>query len=231
VVPLIQFADCVRAISSTQLDLVFADEFPSGLAASLRNFDEIVSWYGANRPEFRAAMQSVHPRCTFLNALPGLNWQGHASDFFLRQVGAPEGLAPRIAVDAVIPRESVVMQPFSGSANKNWPLEKYRELASSLPLAVEWTAGPEEVLEGAWRTDSLLELARWMKGARLYVGNDSGISHLAAAIGVPAVVLVGPTDPGVWAPQGETVRLIRYRPLAELAVDVVWEACRYAAGW
>ena len=40
------------------------------------------------------------------------------------------------------------------------------------------------------------------------VGNDSGISHLAAALGVPVVALFGPTDPAIWGPRGETVRII-----------------------
>jgi ADP-heptose:LPS heptosyltransferase len=43
---------------------------------------------------------------------------------------------------------------------------------------------------------------------RLFLGNDSGTSHLAAALGVPTVAIFGPTDPGVWAPRGRDVRVV-----------------------
>ncbi len=175
---------------------------PNALEARLDTFDEIVSWYGSNRPEFRGVM----PRTTtFLAALPARNWEGHATDFFLKQVGAPVGLIPRIEIAKSEPRNSVVIHPFSGSTHKNWPLQKYRELAAKLPVNVEWTAGPEEVLEGAHRFQSLLELASWMSGAAIYLGNDSGISHLAAAIGMPTIVLFRTTDPALWAPRGDHV--------------------------
>ena len=175
---------------------------PVALGVRLDTFDEIVSWYGSNRREFREVM----PRLTnFLEALPNRHWVGHATDFFLEQVGAPAGLVPRIEIQKSEPRNSVVIHPFSGSARKNWPLKKYRELAAKLPVNVEWTAGPEEALEGAHRFESLLDLASWMSGAAFYLGNDSGISHLAAAIGLPAIVLFRTTDPAIWAPRGDHV--------------------------
>jgi hypothetical protein len=211
VAPLVQFADCVRAISATQLDLVGVVDFPERLAERLRAFDEVISWYGANRPEFRQEMTRVQPRCTFLMALPETE---PAVDFYLRQVGGPPGLVPRIAVEAVEQRRSVVIHPFSGSAKKNWPLKNYRELAQRLPA--EWADN---------RFDNLLDLALWMRGASVYVGNDSGISHLAAAIGMRSVVLFGPTDPEIWGPRGEHVRILRHQPLSELPVDEVLKYC------
>jgi ADP-heptose:LPS heptosyltransferase len=45
--------------------------------------------------------------------------------------------------------------------------------------------------------------------AGLYVGNDSGVSHLAAAAGAPTLALFGPTDPAVWAPVGPAVETVR----------------------
>ena len=128
-------------------------------------------------------------------------------------MGAPKGLLPKITVAATEQRQSVVIHPFSGSAGKNWPLEKFQSLARQLP-AVEWAQTG---------FDNLLELAGWMKGASVYLGNDSGISHLAAAVGLKSVVLFGPTDPVVWAPRGDCVRVIRHRPLAVLLVETVLE--------
>ena len=44
--------------------------------------------------------------------------------------------------------------------------------------------------------------------ARLYIGNDSGMTHLAARA-CPTIALFGPTDPAVWAPLGQNVRVVR----------------------
>jgi ADP-heptose:LPS heptosyltransferase len=55
-------------------------------------------------------------------------------------------------------------------------------------------------------------LAGIMGHAAFYIGNDSGITHLAAACGVPTVALFGPTDPRIWAPRGPAVQVIRWRP-------------------
>jgi ADP-heptose:LPS heptosyltransferase len=75
-------------------------------------------------------------------------------------------------------------------------------------MPVRWCAGAEDLpLEGAVRIDDLWELARWLARARLYVGNDSGITHLAAAVGTPVLALFGASDPRVWAPRGENVRV------------------------
>jgi ADP-heptose:LPS heptosyltransferase len=54
-------------------------------------------------------------------------------------------------------------------------------------------------------------LARWLARARLYAGNDSGITHLAAAVGTPVLALFGPTNPEVWAPRGPNVRVVRWQ--------------------
>jgi ADP-heptose:LPS heptosyltransferase len=108
-----------------------------------------------------------------------------------------------------------VIHPFSGSARKNWPLEKFRQLAHGLErnMHVHWCAGPDDPpLPGAVRIDDLYELARWLARARLYIGNDSCITHLAAAAGTPVLALFGPTDPARWAPRGPNVRVLRWRP-------------------
>jgi heptosyltransferase III len=88
---------------------------------------------------------------------------------------------------------------------------------------VRWCAGPEEQLENAVRIDNLFELACWLATARLYIGNDSGITHLAAAVGIPVVAIFGPTDPGVWAPRGERVRIVSGN-LADISVDQALDA-------
>jgi heptosyltransferase III len=206
VLPLIQFAQRTRSLASTGIDLVGIGNYE---LPDLDRFDDIVSWYGSNRPEFRAALESTGIRCTFHPALPDPASSIHAVDFFAQQVGAPLGAIPRIDASPIERRATVVIHPFSGSPRKNWPLAAFEEVARRLSLPVEWTAGPEEILPGAVRFESLLDLARWLTGAQLYIGNDSGITHLAAAAGVPVIALFGPTSPEVWAPRGGNVTVLR----------------------
>jgi ADP-heptose:LPS heptosyltransferase len=220
IAPLVRFADRVRSIASTGLDLLAVAEPPARLVEELRGFDSIVSWYGANRPEFQEEVARLGLPFTFFTALPPEGAGLHATDFYLAQARtlAPchsDGV-PRIACGILeeTPRQNfAVIHPFSGSPGKNWPLENFRELARQLEttMPVRWCVGPEDPpLEGAVRFDDLYELARWLARARLYVGNDSGITHLAAAVGTPVLALFGPTDPAIWAPRGENVQVGRF---------------------
>jgi lipopolysaccharide heptosyltransferase III len=204
VMPLIRFADCVRSIASTGLDLMGLPEIdpPAVLLERLRGFDSIVSWYGSNREEFQASVVGLP--FEFFPALPVSGESMHAADFFLRQAGCEGPAVPRIDCPRDCRRDFVAIHPFSGSPRKNWPLERYRELAGRLEWPVEWCAE----LDGAVRIDNLYELGCWLATARMYIGNDSGITHLAAAVGVPVVAIFGPTDPAVWAPRGENVRVV-----------------------
>ena len=186
-VPLVRFAARVRAISSTGLDLLGVTEPPPELIANLREFDSIVSWYGANRPEFRQTVADLDLPFTFLDALPATESGLHAADFYLEQVRpladcSSDGI-PHIECPAE-PGDFAVIQPFSGSPKKNWPLENYLALAEKLQrlMPVKWCAGADDPpLPSAVRIDDLYDLACWLARARLYIGNDSGITHLAAA--------------------------------------------------
>src|SRR5579862_3370123 len=88
VVPLIRFAEA-RAIASTAIDLLGLPgvDPPPVLITKLQSFDSIVSWYGANRPEFREHVQALGLPFQFLDALPDPGAKVHAADFFLRQAG------------------------------------------------------------------------------------------------------------------------------------------------
>ena len=214
--PFMRMEGRARAISSTGLDLLGVTEPPAGLIAALREFDSIISWYGANRPEFRETVAELGLPFTFLEALPPDGLGIHATDFYLEQV---RGIAdcrsdgiPRIECPGAR-GDYAVIHPFSGSARKNWPLAKFRALAEKLErgMPVKWCAGQEDPpLAGAMRIDNLGELACWLAKARMYIGNDSGITHLAAAVGTPVLALFGPTDPKVWAPRGPHVRVGRW---------------------
>jgi ADP-heptose:LPS heptosyltransferase len=59
------------------------------------------------------------------------------------------------------------------------------------------------------RFSELTDLVDWLKTADGYIGNDSGISHLAAFMGIPSVVIFGPSDPERWKPPGPRAQIVR----------------------
>lgn len=221
--PLARFADSARSIASTGLDML---EFNANqqLMQQLRSFNSIISWYGTNRPEFRSMVKGLP--FEFFTAFPTDDHAVHAADFFAVQAGMSSLPAiPRIPClrgDGGF----AVIQPFSGSRKKCWPLDRYQALARLVEphMPVRWCAGPEEPLPDAVRIADLYELACWLATARVYVGNDSGITHLAAAVGTPVVALFGPTDPCVWAPRGPQVRVVAKPDLEMITPDEVLAA-------
>jgi heptosyltransferase III len=105
----------------------------------------------------------------------------------------------------------------SGSTLKNWPIERFLALADLLRnkgCKIVWMGGPaEEELplphgDRLIRDAPLPSCAALLARCRAYVGNDSGITHLTAAVGCPTVAIFGPSEPAIWAPRGERVRIV-----------------------
>ena len=122
----------------------------------------------------------------------------------------------------------VAIHPGSGSPRKNWAASRYARLARRLKaehdarmLIVGGPADDEVLhnLRSCWagppplivRGCALAEAGALLARCRLLIGNDSGIAHLAAALGTPAIVLFGPSDPRIWAPSGGAVAIIAKR--------------------
>jgi len=209
-VPLARFADRAQSIVSAGLDrlgLLPAED----VVDRLRQFDSIISWYGTNRPEFRALVEVLKLPFQFLPALPA--GTGHAVDFYnaqARSLGAAQpSRFPHITCPAQ-ERTFAVIHPFASSPAKRAPVDRFelaaRKLSETMP--VHWLCGPEESWPNAVQIDDLYELACWLAGARIFVGNDSGISHLAAAVGTPVQAFFRNTEPKVWSPRGPSVNSI-----------------------
>jgi heptosyltransferase-3 len=202
-----------------QLALVFNPDPASPLPGRLQEAGiPAVGWapsFQENGCEPVAALQARHLAALGLAAAPGAfrlippAGQGESST---------AALAGRTAWLAVAPG--------SGHSAKNWPLAHYYEVSRALAweyrLGVVWLAGPAEaawlpylqalaaaqdqvLLAGA----PLAQVAAVLAHCRLFIGNDSGLTHLAAALDGPEVLaLFGPTDPRVWAPPGRRVRVL-----------------------
>jgi heptosyltransferase-2 len=144
----------------------------------------------------------------------------------------------------------VAIHPGSGSPKKNWPLDNWialfstsggfltagarsRRRPSLLVVAGEADESLVAKLEREWKSEDvhfaknlpLPQLAAVLERS-IFIGHDSGISHVAAAAGANCILLFGPTDPAVWAPQNRNVRVLRGETgrLSELAMERVQAA-------
>lgn len=190
----------------------------------------------------------------FLQPRPPAGFDDHVSRFLLQQLknrpiesGFTEAMLRSVAERGLLPgrarplHAAVCIHPGSGSQKKNWPIERFVDLA----VALQATGQPVRFVLGEVERDKLsareLEqlrgcadcvepatlsaLLETLLGAAAYVGNDSGPSHLAGIVGVPSVVLFG-QDPRVWRPLGPTVRTLHAEPIGAIAVTDVLAAMR-----
>jgi ADP-heptose:LPS heptosyltransferase len=119
----------------------------------------------------------------------------------------------------------IIMHPGAGSPRKRWPVENFIRVAtiiSGMNLAeVVFVVGPAESdlaplvnarANGCFRVHEVCDLSRLMalvRQARCFVGNDSGVTHLAACMGTPTVVIFGPSSPKRWSPVGRARKVLR----------------------
>ena len=135
----------------------------------------------------------------------------------------------------------MVVHPGSGSPTKNWPAERFVEIMRRLQAAGRETVavlGEADVAEAAVLARelpkmpvlaglTLTELAATLAECGAFLGNDSGIAHLAAAVGLPTTAIFGPSDADVWAPRGRggvTVLRAPEGELERLEISAVWAA-------
>jgi len=134
----------------------------------------------------------------------------------------------------------LALHPGSGSERKNWPLASWLAFIKKLLVETSWkllVIGGEadgQRLEAIQkllpvergmilRNAPLTSVAQALQRCDLYIGHDSGISHLAAAAGVPGVLLWGPSNQQVWGPRSEKVKVIHAgTSLDSLAIELVW---------
>src|SRR5258706_1535148 len=171
----------------------------------------------------------------------------HATQVFLKPL---ESLAifdadpvPRLSLGATAnSKRPLALHPGSGSESKNWPEEKWAELLQHLiaetPFKLLLVGGEAEgerlqdlaaTLPPTRLTVAqslpLVELGRMLERSCAFIGHDSGISHLPAALGLPGLVLWGDTVEGIWRPPSEKVKIVQNDgKLTDLSVAEVMSA-------
>jgi heptosyltransferase-2 len=157
--------------------------------------------------------------------------ENHEAKIFLRDTdlnSARDWLADGSmrGVATVEPLRRIALHPGSGSLKKNWPAERWRTLGvrffEAYPNAELILVGGEadgdvlQILETAWprgrfrvaRDLPLTLLAAILSECDCFCGHDSGVSHIASAVGVRSLLLFGPTDPNLWAPANKATSVL-----------------------
>lgn len=172
--------------------------------------------------------ERIHAARHMLNSIGHIVGPGHDSvpRIFLSDVDKAFGISV-LQTKIQEPKSKIIcaVHPGSGGRRKLWPASRFAALMEKTAheLGICWllSCGPADgqVCEAVCanltalqpiriENLTLVQLASVLSQCRAYVGNDSGITHLAAAVGTPVVAVFGPTDPVIWGPLGERVRII-----------------------
>jgi ADP-heptose:LPS heptosyltransferase len=202
------------------------------------SYAAVYSWMGSQASEFVRQLESVSQGRARIFPFRPRDQKLHQRDYYLtcldtaNRNSALPAITPRPQAvqwrnrfwqrNSLAGKAVLTLAPGSGAAEKNWPIYFFRAVAEWWRHATQGTAvlltGPVEEERGGFDTLSdccksardlnLAQVAALLVGSDVYLGNDSGITHLAAAVGVRAVALFGPSDALEWAPIGERVTVL-----------------------
>lgn len=213
-----------RAFDGFGLEALFVDG-PSPPA--LGGFAPIVSWFGSRDDTYRRRLRAVAPHAIVAPPVPDDDapvWRHLVATLGPSEPAAPADVEPirlpaALAASAGL-RPALVVHPGSGGAWKRWPAERFAAVIGTLrrrrALDVLVHQGPadaeaaQDLLARLGGEATLLvepdlpRLAAVLAAAGAYLGGDSGVSHLAAAVGAPSVVLFPPATRRRWAPWSPT---------------------------
>jgi heptosyltransferase III len=223
--------NAVHSQHDARWSALFSDAaLPPPLQEWLRTFDLVLSYWPDPTGELRRRFP-LHSAQVFLSAdaMPAL---APAAAHYCEPLRAL-GLQPSTYLFRLDPASSgtplprtgaIAIHPGSGSPRKNWPLENWRQLVGLVGdryslIIGEAEAAQEEVMRGwpnavqqVFVDRPLEELVCCFSECNLFLGHDSGISHLAAACGARCLLLFGPTEPRIWAPPAPNVLVVQRGP-------------------
>lgn len=249
----------VRSLESPEIAELFRfDALSDPGRHPLARYQAVYSWHGSGNAQFVQHLDAItagRARCFVFRPASA---RGHQADYYLGCIGSGAARAPAtisIRAEAVqwradfwakhglIGAPLLVIAPGSGAREKNWPAgfflavaDWWREVIGGQVLLL---VGPVErerggidalsrrcvVVAGA----SLAQVTAALAESVVYLGNDSGISHLAGVLGIRTVVLFGPSDHLQWAPLGAKVLVLRRGLDCSPCVEATMKACPHRA--
>ena len=224
-------AQHARTFDGFGLEALFVDApTPPALAEAVSRVKNVVSWFGSRDETYRRRLRALAPRALVAPPVPDDDtpvWRHLLGTLAGWDLAIPERVEPLRApplpagdAAADAGRPPLVVHPGSGGDWKRWPAERFAEVIRALrrrrAFEVLVHQGPADA-EPAQRLLTLLEgdatvllqpeltrLAAVLGAARAYLGGDSGVSHLAAAVGAPSVVLFPSATYRRWTPWSPT---------------------------
>jgi heptosyltransferase-3 len=202
------------------------------------SYSSIFSWMGSGEGTFVQELHSASEGRARVFPFRPTHVEVHQADYYLGCVGKQSSgggmLEIPVKPEAVawsecyrrqhflIDKPVMALAPGSGAREKNWPFAYFRVVADwwrrRTSGSVVVVVGPVEEEKGDYtalcqdavivRNLSLGQLAALLARCELYLGNDSGVSHLAAGLGVVTALLFGPSDVARWAPRGKNITVI-----------------------
>jgi hypothetical protein len=247
-------AHSVCDLSSTAFLSLFADDasLDGALREKLRKVDCVISYLSDPKRTLRTKIENCGSR--FISGPFRLNERRLPASVQLAELLGELGLvvvdpAPRLFLKRrFLSWTRAFFHVGSGSSAKNWPAPCWSALAAKLEeqfdelLLVSGEADEVSTAEflRIYRGSklkvrsnlSVLDLAQELAAADLFIGHDTGVTHLAAALTVPTIALFGPTDPMIWSPLGENVSMVASKDglVASIAVERVWDVVERVLG-
>ena len=222
-------------VDGVAMSSLFSDRAAPPLADWLRGANIVHAWFGAREGKVaiecearRLGVGTVH-----WHAVERGDGSVHASACYANALGVAGPLpVPGLWLGGVEPQHQwagpaagrLVVHPGAGSAEKRWPASGFRGVADGWRRrggeAVILLGPAEEDAVAFWQAAGhtvaagleILEASALVAGSPRYLGNDSGVSHLAGALDRTGAVLFGPTRPERWRPLGGTLAAIRFAP-------------------
>lgn len=224
------------------------------LGVFISRYGAVYSWMGSGQQQFVRQLQDLcRGRAHIFPFQPELPGR-HQSEYYLTCINCSDPPLPQISLKPQAVAWSaaywaqhslegfqvLIVAPGSGAKAKNWSLSSFADV-------IEWwrdqiggktvvVLGPVEdersrlepiLLPGCKMVSglTLAELAAVLSRSDLYLGNDSGVTHMAAALGTPTVALFGPSDAQRWRPQGKRVRVLKHEIECAPCSDTAMKSC------
>jgi ADP-heptose:LPS heptosyltransferase len=221
-------ARLLASLGEVDHGIAFDDPSLGWLFLEQRHGEKIVAWMNASGTAALKQALLVAPSRPLTDQ--------HAAEYLLDSLD-PLGVDPRLddrplrvrAIDS----DEVLIHPGSGSPAKNWPAQRFAETIQALNRPVRLIVGEADA-EAAAQVEAYLgralprlsntpleDLAARLAGCQAYLGNDSGISHLAGLCGARSVILFGPTDPTIWRPLGPRVTVAPFEVPIEGVISLL----------
>jgi len=185
---------------------------------------------------YRAAYNIHIPRA---QEILGMERKVHTAEHIasaMFYLGVPRREIPRarlFAAPAASRSPYAVIHPVAATQEKTWDSARFLEVAGFLkehhqldPIFIA-AAGQDLSPFKRWETisgASLAQIKSLVAGATIFAGNDSGPAHIAAAFGVPSVVLFGPSDPENWRPWAAPAEVLQANPIGRIESAAVIKA-------